>query len=315
MMCSSTLKRLGLIAGLSLSIVAAGCGQEANNDKSNNESDGGEATESAVNYSKELNYTITGIEPGAGQTETNEQVIAEYENLAGWQQETSSGAAMLTSLEEAIKNEEPIIVAAWSPHYKFAQWDLKYLDDPKGLFGEAETVTTIVSKDLKDKKPEAYKIFDNIHFELAEVQEALLAAKEVDFDYETVAKEWVDDNKETIEEWTEGVEKVDGTPVHIASSPWDSELFEANVAALVFEQQGFDVTLSVVDPAVVFEAVSSGGADGSLSPWLPSTHGAYYDEYEGKFEDLGENLYGAQIGLAVPTYMDIDSIEDLEPKE
>jgi len=31
--------------------------------------------------------------------------------------------------------------------------------------------------------------------------------------------------------------------------------------------------------------------------------------------DMGENLTGAQNGFVVPAYMDIDSIEDLEPKE
>ncbi|EHL2642191.1 glycine/betaine ABC transporter, partial [Listeria monocytogenes] len=39
----------------------------------------------------------------------------------------------------------------------------------------------------------------------------------------------------------------------------------------------------------------------------------YYKDYKGKFEDLGPNLKGAKIGLAVPKYMtNINSIEDLK---
>ncbi|WP_047986518.1 glycine betaine ABC transporter substrate-binding protein [Ornithinibacillus californiensis] len=298
-------KKVGVIAALSLSFVAAGCSQEGN------ESEGG----ASKSVSEELEYTITGIEPGAGQTETNEKALAEYESLAGWEQETSSSAAMLTSLEKTIDNEEPIIVAAWSPHYKFAKWDLKYLEDPKGIFGEAEYITTIVRHGLKDEMPEAYTLFDRFHWELADMEAALLKAQEMDFDFEVVAQEWVEENQEIVAEWTEGVEPVDGTSLHLASTAWDTELFSANVAKLVFEQLGYNVKLSVVDPSVLFEAISTGDADGSLSPWMPATHGAFYGEYEGQFEDLGENLSGAKIGLAVPTYMEIDSIEDLEPKE
>ncbi|MYL61338.1 glycine/betaine ABC transporter, partial [Virgibacillus halodenitrificans] len=36
-------------------------------------------------------------------------------------------------------------------------------------------------------------------------------------------------------------------------------------------------------------------------------------KYSDQFDDLGANLEGAKIGLVVPSYMDIESIEDLEP--
>ncbi|MFD1851237.1 glycine betaine ABC transporter substrate-binding protein [Oceanobacillus bengalensis] len=307
------LKKLGIISVLSLSLVAAGCGQEETVDGANSENDGGD--EATSNVSEELEYTITGIEPGAGQTETTNNVIAEYESMAGWEQELSSSAAMLTQLGDAIGNEEPIIVAAWSPHYKFAKYDLKYLEDPKGIFGEEEYITTIVRKGLKDEKPIAYTILDRFYWELQDMESALLKAQEMDFDFEKVAREWVDNNQDTVATWTEGVEPAGGTSLELVSTSWDTELFSANVAKIVLEQHGFNVTLTQVDPAIMFKAIATGDADASLSPWMPSTHGAFYNEYEGEFEDLGANLEGAKIGLAVPTYMDIDSIEDLEPKE
>ena len=45
------------------------------------------------------------------------------------------------------------------------------------------------------------------------------------------------------------------------------------------------------------------------------THGEFYNKYEGQFEDLVPNLEGVKIGIAVPSYMDIESLEDLEPKQ
>ena len=52
-----------------------------------------------------------------------------------------------------------------------------------------------------------------------------------------------------------------------------------------------------------------------LAPWLPSTHGFLYEKHKEDIVDLGVNLTGTRIGLVVPEYMDIDSIEDLQPKE
>lgn len=294
-------KKIGIIAGLSLSLITAGCGSTAGN------------LQTKDNVSKELEYTITGTEPGAGQTEKNEEAIDAYDNLDGWEQEMSSAGAMLTQLSDAIDNEEAIVFSAWSPHYKFAKWDLKYLEDPKGIYGEEEAITTIARKGLKDEMPEAYTIIDRFQWELQDVEEALLETLEKDF--EVVAQDWVDENQETVADWTEGVESVDGTSIELVLLPWDDAIFTANVAKIVLEQQGFNVTLTPVDPAIMFESIATGDADASLAVWMPSTHAALYDQYEGHFEDLGPNLDGAKVGLAVPAYMDIDSIEDLEQKE
>ncbi len=296
-----SLKRYGAAVALLISLFIAGCG-----------SDDGE-TQAEANVSKEMNYTITGLEPGAGQTEINEKAIAAYDNLSGWEQEVSSTGAMLTALSEAIDKEEPIIVTAWSPHYKFAKWDLKFLDDPEGVYGQEESSATIVRNGLKDELPEAYTILDQLYWEISDIESALLDALDMEFD--EIAENWVEENMETVEEWTEGLDEVDGTPIEIVTTIWDEAMFTATVATTILERQGYDVTLTPVDPAIMFEAIASGEADASLSPWIPTTHGDLYAEYEGEFEDLGPSFEGARIGLAVPAYLDIDSIEDLEPKE
>lgn len=294
-------RKIGIITSLALSLIVTGCGSDD------------ESAQAESSVSKELEYTITGTEPGAGQTEKNEEAIATYDSLAGWEQEMSSAGAMLTQLSDAIDNEEPIVFSAWSPHYKFANWDLKYLEDPQGIYGEDEHITSIARKGLKDDMPEAYTIIDRFQWELQDVEEALLETLEKDF--EVVAGEWVDENQETIAGWTEGVESVDGTSIELVLLPWDDATFTANVAKIVLEQQGFNVTLTPVDPAIMFESIAAGDADASLAVWMPSTHVALYDKYEGDFENLGPNLAGAKVGLAVPAYMDIDSLEDLEPKK
>ena len=72
--------------------------------------------------------------------------------------------------------------------------------------------------------------------------------------------------------------------------------------------------MTPVDPAIMFEAIANGQADANLAPWLPSTHSSFYEKHQGRtLLTLGENLTGTQNGLVVPEYMDIDSIEDLQP--
>ncbi|QDP42069.1 glycine betaine ABC transporter substrate-binding protein [Radiobacillus deserti] len=312
-MLTSKWKKIGVVASVSLSLlVAAGCGEDDSGSKESSDSNG-EKKEASVNVGKEIDYTITGIEPGAGITQSTDNALNEYENLAGWEQEKASTGAMLTELGDAIDNEEPIIVAGWTPHYMFAKWDLKYLEDPKNVYGDVEHIATIARKGLKEDMPEAYTILDRFKWEPADMEEVMLAAQ--DSSFEEAAQQWVEDNKDTVAKWIEGVEKVDGTSIELVLTPWDTERSSANVAKIVLEDQGYDVTLTPVDPSVMFQAIATGDGDASLAPWMPVTHGDFYKKFEGKFEDLGENLVGAKIGLVVPKYMDIDSIEDLKPAE
>lgn len=299
---------MGVIAGLSFSLLVAGCGQKNSEDTSKKAS--GDATS---NYSEELKYTITGIEPGAGITEQATNTIEEYENLEGWKLQESSTAGMLGALEEAIKKEEPIIITGWSPHWKFSKYDLKYLDDPKGTFGGIESIHTIVRKDLEKDMPDAYKILDRFHWEPEDMEAVMFDAQEGSF--EEAASKWIEKNQTKVNEWIEGVEKVDGTKIELVSTPWDTERASSEVIKAVLEQQGFKVTVTPVDPAIMFEAVANGEADASVAPWLPSTHHSFYKKHEKNIIDLGENLTGTKNGLIVPAYMDINSIEDLQPKE
>ena len=301
-------KKLGMLAGLSLSLVVAGCGQD---DSASNGNNGG--NETTTNISEELDYTITGIEPGAGITGQAINTLEEYENLEGWKLEESSTAGMMGSLDAAIKNEEPIIVTGWNPHWKFSAYDLKYLEDPKGTFGGSENINTIVRKGLEEDMPNAYKILDRFYWEPQDMEAVMFDAQEVSF--EEAANNWIQENQDKVAQWTEGVEKADGKEIELVSTPWDSERASSEVMKAVLEQQGFKVKVTPVDPAIMFEAIANGEGDATLAPWLPSTHASFYEKHKENVVDLGENLTGTQNGLVVPEYMDIDSIEDLQPKE
>lgn len=103
-----------------------------------------------------------------------------------------------------------------------------------------------------------------------------------------------------------------GEKVKIAYVQWDSEVSSTHVIAQVLKQEGFDVEMTPLDNAIMWQTVANGNADFSTSAWLPVTHGKQYEKYKSKLDDLGPNLKGTKLGLVVPSYMTtVNSIEDL----
>lgn len=148
---------------------------------------------------------ITGIEPGAGIMGATEKALGEYENLNDWELVSSSSGAMTVSLDQAIKKEKEIIVTGWSPHWKFASYDLKYLEDPKGIYGGEETINTFTRLGLEKEMPEAYKVLDAFHW-TPEDLEAIMLEINAGSDPEEAAAKWVEENADKVAEWTKGIE-------------------------------------------------------------------------------------------------------------
>lgn len=165
-----------------------------------------DGVDSIEDLTDEAGKKITGIEPGAGVVNATEKAVEHYDNLDGWEVQTSSSGAMTTALGQAISDEEDIVFTGWSPHWMFQTYDLKYLDDPDNVYGEEETINTMARKGLKDDMPEAYKVIDAFHWDADDIESVMLDISE-GTDPEDAAKDWVKDNQDKVSEWTKGVEK------------------------------------------------------------------------------------------------------------
>ena len=164
-----------------------------------------EDVNSIEDLTEQADKTITGIEPGAGVVAASERALKDYSNLEGWEVQTSSSGAMATALGQAYENEEDIVVTGWTPHWKFQKYDLKYLEDPKGTFGEAEAIHTMARQGLEEDLPEAYKVLDNFSWTPEEIEEIMSAVQDGE-DPEDAAAAWVEANQDRVAEWTEGIE-------------------------------------------------------------------------------------------------------------
>ncbi|HEP1357577.1 ABC transporter permease/substrate binding protein [Streptococcus pyogenes] len=156
---------------------------------------------SIEDLSKQADQKITGIEPGAGIMAAAQKTLKEYHNLSSWELVAASTGAMTTSLDQAIKKKDPIVVTAWSPHWMFAKYDLKYLKDPKETFGSTENINTIARKGLKKDLPNVYKIIDKFHWTQKDMEAVMLDINK-GMSPEAAAKKWVEANKSKVSSWT-----------------------------------------------------------------------------------------------------------------
>lgn len=146
-----------------------------------------------------FNGEIIGIDPGAGLMSLTEEVVDTYDlelNLR-----SGSGATMTAALSSAINNEEDVVVTGWTPHWMFARFDLKYLDDPENVYGGAEQIHTAVRQGLEDDMPEAYAILDAFEWTPEQMGEVMLMNQEDGSDPYENAKQWVEDNQDVVAEW------------------------------------------------------------------------------------------------------------------
>lgn len=152
-----------------------------------------------------VDWRIIGIDPGAGIMQNTETAIEDY-GLDNWELTVSSEAAMLAELREAIANEEPIIVPLWKPHWIFGVEDLKMLEDPQEIYGgEGDQIYTVARKDLEEDAPAAYRVLEQYTETYEMVEDLMPQVHDEGKDVEEVAQQFLDDNPDLVEEWTEGV--------------------------------------------------------------------------------------------------------------
>ncbi|KTC51091.1 glycine/betaine ABC transporter substrate-binding protein [Pseudomonas fluorescens ABAC62] len=143
---------------------------------------------------------IVGIDAGSGVMLKTDEAIKQYG--LDYKLQASSGAAMIAELTRAEDKQESIAVTGWVPHWMFAKWKLRFLDDPKGVYGAAETVNSIGSKGLEKKAPEVVAFLKKFQWASKdEIGEVMLAIQE-GAKPDAAAKDWVAKHPERVAEWT-----------------------------------------------------------------------------------------------------------------
>ncbi|MTI94568.1 MAG: glycine betaine ABC transporter substrate-binding protein [Firmicutes bacterium] len=143
---------------------------------------------------------IVGIDPGAGIMSATDTALDEYG--LDFELVASGDAAMTAELRTAIQNEEWIVVTGWTPHWKFADFDLKFLEDPKGVYGGAETINTITRMDFASDNPAVQSFLDNYYLSAEQLGDLIGMMEEYD-DNNEAAQAWMEANRDVVDGWLE----------------------------------------------------------------------------------------------------------------
>ena len=147
-----------------------------------------------------VDNNVIGIDAGAGVMRLSEKAIEAY-GLSNITLVDGSDATMVGALKQAVANHQPIVVTAWSPHWIFAAYKLKYLADPKGALGGAETVNTVARRGLKADMPDVYGVLSRFRLSLDDEQAVMLQNQVRHADPAATAAAWVAANASVVKAW------------------------------------------------------------------------------------------------------------------
>ncbi len=156
--------------------------------------------EELSDYEEDFDSKVIGIDPEAGLMGNTQKAMETY-GLEGFELVSGSDLTMTSALEIAYEEDRWIVVTGWTPHWKFARWDLRYLDDPQNVFGEAEYIGTIVRQGLEDDMPEVYAFFDNFYWTTNDLEQVMLWISEEGLSTIEAAERWVNENSDVVDQW------------------------------------------------------------------------------------------------------------------
>ncbi|WP_435370790.1 glycine betaine ABC transporter substrate-binding protein [Fructilactobacillus ixorae] len=261
----------------------------------------------------QVHKTITGIDAGAGIMASTQKALTGYGlKQQDWQLQTSSTAAMCSQLEKSIRYKQPIVVTAWQPHWMFKKYPIKFLKDPKGIYGKSEQIDTVARKGFQKDNPGAYKFFQQFKWN-PDLMGDVMYANFKGADPQKTAKQFIKQHPKEVAQWTAGVPDGNGKQVRMTYVTWDDAIASTNVTAQILRDKGYKVTMTAMEAQPEWSSIARGSADVTTAAWMPVTSGPLYAKFKDQVEVVGTNCPGARVGLAVPKYMkNVNSIEDLK---
>ena len=120
---------------------------------------------------------VQGIDPGSGLNQASAQALKSY-RLNDLELVASSSAAMTAVLDQAIRQQRWVVVTSWTPHWMFARYKLRFLQDPQRVFGGIEWIHALGRPQLDLEMPDVAGFLTRFHLPDQEMSDLLLQANE-----------------------------------------------------------------------------------------------------------------------------------------
>ncbi len=159
-----------------------------------------------VNSIEELNANaaefqnrIVGIEPGSGLMRDTANAVESYD--LELQLVEGSTAAMTAALRSAIDRQEPIAVTIWEPSWMVQSYDVKFLQDPQGVFPPPQSYYWIGEAGFSAEHPHARELLASVYVPLADITAINGAVSDGQTMDQAVAA-WTESHADLITRWT-----------------------------------------------------------------------------------------------------------------
>jgi glycine betaine/proline transport system substrate-binding protein len=150
---------------------------------------------------------IQGIDPGSGLMQASERAIRAY-RLDDVKLVPASGAAMTAVLDRAIRERRWVVVTAWRPHWIFARYGLRFLEDPEGILGRTEFIHALGRQGIGDDHPEVVEFLSRFYLPSEDLADLLLEARSSSAEEAVTA--YLRNNPQRVAYWVSG--EMPGTP-------------------------------------------------------------------------------------------------------
>jgi len=165
-------------------------------------------------HAEEFDYKIHAGPPGSGADEVISPAVEEdIYDLGDWEVVNADWPATVAAAESAAEDGDWIVFPGWQPHWMNVLLDLKYLEDPEGIWGEAESeIQSLVRTGLSDEAPNLIKFLQNFSVDSDHQSRWVYEYDREGREEADIARDWIEDNMDVVEEWLEGVVAEDGSP-------------------------------------------------------------------------------------------------------
>lgn len=152
---------------------------------------------------QEASMNIVGIDSGAGVMQQTRNALEVYE-LRGLKLQHLSEAEMTNAFTEAYKRRNEVIITGWEPHWLFARYEARFLEDPEGVFGHKENIFALGTKGIKNKHPHVVQFFERLQLSEKQINN-LIYYMNSELDPEDGVREWIERNEYIVNQWVKNL--------------------------------------------------------------------------------------------------------------
>lgn len=164
-------------------------------------------------YPQKFGRKIYGIDAGSdGNLLVKNAIKSGTYDLQGWRVMPSSTAAMLTQAKRAIHAHRWIAFLGWKPHWMNIVYHIKYLHDPKNIWGGKSVVFSIANRHFLEGHPDLARFLKQFVVTSKTQSEWIYQFSFKKIDKAAVAKHWIVQHPRQVKTWLAGVKALNGKP-------------------------------------------------------------------------------------------------------